>query len=92
MKFSEVFATLLFTLPFAAAATVSAAPPDACTCVMTIVGDGDHKERHCDGFNADTHAQCPCEKVEVGGQLACEPKGQTPSPPTRAAAKPLPGS
>jgi hypothetical protein len=92
MKLSEVVATLFFALSLASTATVGAEPPDACTCVMTIVGDGDHKERHCDGFNADTHAQCPCEKVEVGGQLACEPKRQTALPPTRSAAKHLPGS
>jgi hypothetical protein len=93
MKLSEVLAMLLFALSIAAATTVSAeSPDDMCTCVMTIVGDGNHKERHCDGFNPTTHARCLCEKVQVGDQLACEPKGQTAASPARAAAKPLPGS
>jgi hypothetical protein len=86
MKLSEVLATLLFALPFAAAATVTAEPPDTCTCMMTIVGGGDHRERHCDGFNPTTHARCPCDKVvRRADRVRAD---QTASPPTRAAAKP----
>jgi hypothetical protein len=93
MKLSEVLAILLFALSIAAAATVCAeSPKDTCTCMMTIVGEGSHKERHCDGFNPTTHTQCLCEKVQVGDQLACEPKRQTEASPARAAVKPLPGS
>ena len=93
MKLSKVLVMLFFALLLATAVDVSAeSPDDTCTCVMTIVGDGNHKERHCDGFNPATHAQCLCEKVQVGEQLACEPKGQTVAPAVRAAAKPLPGS
>jgi hypothetical protein len=92
MRLSEVWLCCSFALSIAAAATVSAESPDMCTCMMTIVGEGSHKERHCDGFNPTTHAQCLCEKVQIGDQLACERKRQTEASPARAAVKPLPGS
>jgi len=66
----------LFLIAWLAApmATLAEPPPDTCTCMTTIVGDGDHKERHCDGFNPATHARCACEQKQIGDQVACVPK------------------
>lgn len=44
-----------------------------CTCVRTLAGSENAREVLCDGYNQRTHETCACDKVPVGGQVACEP-------------------
>jgi hypothetical protein len=75
VKLPEISHALLIIACLAAPiAARGEAPPDTCTCMTTIVGDGDHKERHCDGFNPATHARCACEQKKFGDEVACVPK------------------
>ena len=75
MKLPEISRALLLIACLAAPLAARAEPPpDACTCMTTIVGDGNHRERHCDGFNPATHARCTCEQKQIGDEVACVPK------------------
>lgn len=47
--------------------------PAACTCVRTLAGSENAREVLCDGYDQQTHETCTCDKVAVGGQIACEP-------------------